>query len=121
MPTRKAAATAAIPASADKFNFRMASGHAPATGYVRMMSEQFAPRVKAKLAAMGHKATFNEAYGGSIVKVAEVTPVEPSVVVVHTVSNGICFTSLYKESGVVALAVGLSALYKITSEARLGI
>ena len=64
-------ATAAVPASADKFNFRMASGHAPATGYVRMMSEQFAPRVKAKLAAMGHKATFNEAYGGSIVKVAE--------------------------------------------------
>ncbi len=65
------ATTLSSPASADKFNFRMASGHAPATGYVRMMSEQFAPRVKAKLKAMGHTATFNEAYGGSIVKVAE--------------------------------------------------
>ena len=64
-------AAAASPASADNFNFRMASGHAPQTGYVRMMSEQFVPRVKSKLEAMGHKATFNEAYGGSIVKVAE--------------------------------------------------
>ena len=33
-----------------------------------MMSEQFVPRVKAKLEAMGHKANFSEAYGGSIVK-----------------------------------------------------
>lgn len=65
------AAGAASPAGAENYNFRMASGHAPQTGYVRMMSEQFVPRVKAKLEAMGHKASFNEAYGGSIVKVAE--------------------------------------------------
>ena len=55
----------------DTFNFRMASGHAPQTGYVVMMSEQFVPRVKAKLEALGHTANFNEAYGGSIVKDAE--------------------------------------------------
>ena len=46
-------------ASADNYNFRMASGHAPQTGYVRMMAEQFVPRVTSKLEAMGHKATFN--------------------------------------------------------------
>jgi len=64
-------AGAASQAQADTFNFRIASGHAPQTGYVVMMHEQFIPRFQAKLAAMGHKANFNEAYGGSIVKVAE--------------------------------------------------
>lgn len=62
---------AASQASADTFNFRIASGHAPQTGYVVMMHEQFIPRFQAKLAKMGHTANFNEAYGGSIVKVAE--------------------------------------------------
>ncbi|MEP4379924.1 MAG: C4-dicarboxylate TRAP transporter substrate-binding protein [Alphaproteobacteria bacterium] len=65
------AAAAAGTSHADTFNFRMASGHAPQTGYVVMMSEQFVPRVKAKLEKLGHSANFNEAYGGSIVKVAE--------------------------------------------------
>lgn len=60
------------PSSAEQtFNFRMASGHAPQTGYVRMMSEQFVPRFQAKLEELGHSGNFNEAYGGSIVKVAE--------------------------------------------------
>ncbi|CAM9893674.1 unnamed protein product [Discosporangium mesarthrocarpum] len=64
-------AGAATTASAETFNFRIASGHAPQTGYVVMMHEQFIPRFQAKLEAMGHTANFNEAYGGSIVKVAE--------------------------------------------------
>ncbi|MGE0253943.1 MAG: C4-dicarboxylate TRAP transporter substrate-binding protein [Alphaproteobacteria bacterium] len=58
-------------AAADTFSFRVASGHAPGTPYVVMMSEQFVPRIKAKLEALGHKVTFNEAYGGSLVKTAE--------------------------------------------------
>lgn len=64
-------AGAAGQAQAETYNFRIASGHNVQTGYVTMMHEQFIPRFQAKLAAMGHKANFNEAYGGSIVKVAE--------------------------------------------------
>ena len=58
-------------ANAESYNFRMASGHASHTGYVVMMSKEFAPRFQKKLEVLGHKATFNEAYGGSLVKVAE--------------------------------------------------
>lgn len=58
-------------ASADTFNLRVASGHAPQTHYVLQMSTYFLPMVKQKLEAMGHKLTYNEAYGGSLVKVAE--------------------------------------------------
>lgn len=64
-------AGAATTAQAESYNFRIASGHAPQTGYVVMISQQFIPRFKAKLEAQGDSANFNEAYGGSIVKVAE--------------------------------------------------
>lgn len=59
------------PAQADSFNFRVASGHAPTIIYVTQMQKEFVPRLKKRIEALGHTATFNEAYGGSLVKVAE--------------------------------------------------
>lgn len=65
------AAVGSVPAQADSFNFRVASGHPPTIIYVALMQKEFVPRLKKRLEAMGHTVTFNEAYGGSLVKVAE--------------------------------------------------
>lgn len=58
-------------AQADTFNFRVAAGHPPGIIYVAMMQKEFVPRMKKRLEAMGHTVNVNEAYGGSLVKVAE--------------------------------------------------
>ena len=65
------ALAAGTPAAADSFNFRVASGHPPTIIYVALMQKEFVPRLKKRLEALGHTGTFNEAYGGSLVKVAE--------------------------------------------------
>jgi len=59
-------------AQAETFNFRMASGHAPAILYVNLMQNFFAPEVKKRVEAKTpHKINFVEGYAGSIVKVNE--------------------------------------------------
>jgi len=64
-------AGAGTAAQADTFNFRVAAGHPPGIIYVALMQKNFVPGLKKKLEALGHTATFNEAYGGSLVKVSE--------------------------------------------------
>jgi TRAP-type C4-dicarboxylate transport system substrate-binding protein len=62
---------AANPAKADTFNFRIAAGHPPAIIYVALMRDDFVPRVKQKLQALGHTVNFTEAYSGSLLKIPE--------------------------------------------------
>jgi C4-dicarboxylate-binding protein DctP len=74
---RRAAALAAalafgLPAQAEDIRLRIASGHPPANTYVNLMQNFFVPEVTKRVAARTpHKIEFVEAYGGSIVKVAD--------------------------------------------------
>jgi len=64
---------AAHVASAEDIKLRIASGHPPVQTYVNLMSTYFVPEVTKRVAARTkHKVEFIEAYGGSIVKVADV-------------------------------------------------
>lgn len=67
-----ASVVAVTAAHGESFNLRIASGHAPALTYVKNMSTFFVPEVKRRVAERtNHTINFLEAYGGSIVKVAE--------------------------------------------------
>ena len=60
-------------ASAEDIKLRIASGHPPVQTYVNLMTTYFVPEVTKRVAARTkHKVEFIEAYGGSIVKVADV-------------------------------------------------
>lgn len=60
-------------ASAEEIKLRIASGHAPATPYVQLVSSFFIPEVSKRVAARTkHKVDFIEGYGGAMVKVADV-------------------------------------------------
>ncbi len=60
-------------ALAEDIKLRIASGHPPVQTYVNLMSTYFVPEVSKRVAARTkHKVEFIEAYGGSIVKVADV-------------------------------------------------
>jgi len=64
---------AARAASAEDIKLRIASGHPVVQTYVNLMSTFFVPEVSKRVAARTkHKVEFIEAYGGSIVKVADV-------------------------------------------------
>lgn len=64
---------AARAALAEDIRLRIASGHPPVQTYVNLMSTFFVPEVSKRVAARtSHKVEFVEAYGGSIVKVADV-------------------------------------------------
>jgi C4-dicarboxylate-binding protein DctP len=64
---------AARAASAEDIKLRIASGHPVVQTYVNLMSTYFVPEVSKRVAARTkHKVEFIEAYGGSIVKVADV-------------------------------------------------
>lgn len=59
--------------NAEDIKLRIASGHAPATPYVQLISNFFIPEVSKRVAARTtHKVGFIEGYGGSMVKVADV-------------------------------------------------
>jgi C4-dicarboxylate-binding protein DctP len=56
----------------ETIRLRIASGHAPAEAYVRLMQNYFVPEVVKRVAARTkHKIEFVEGYGGSMVKVAD--------------------------------------------------
>ncbi|MBI3370814.1 MAG: C4-dicarboxylate TRAP transporter substrate-binding protein [Betaproteobacteria bacterium] len=58
---------------AEEIKLRIASGHPVVQTYVNLMSTYFVPEVSKRVAARTkHKVEFIEAYGGSIVKVADV-------------------------------------------------
>ena len=60
-------------AFAEDLKLRIASGHPVVQTYVNLMSTYFVPEVSKRVAARTkHKMEFIEAYGGSIVKVADV-------------------------------------------------
>jgi len=60
-------------ASAEDIRLRIASGHPVVQTYVNLLSTYFVPEVTKRVAARTkHKVEFIEAYGGSIVKVADV-------------------------------------------------
>jgi len=64
---------AAGTAGAEDIKLRIASGHPVIQTYVNLMSTFFVPEVSKRVAARTkHKVEFIEAYGGSIVKVADV-------------------------------------------------
>ncbi|HSQ03447.1 MAG TPA: C4-dicarboxylate TRAP transporter substrate-binding protein, partial [Burkholderiales bacterium] len=64
---------AAGTAGAEDIKLRIASGHPVVQTYVNIMSTYFVPEVTKRVAARTkHKIEFVEAYGGSIVKVADV-------------------------------------------------
>jgi len=58
---------------ADDITLRIASGHPPVQTYVNLITTFFVPEVEKRVAAKTkHKVKFIEAYGGSMVKVADV-------------------------------------------------
>ncbi len=62
----------AQPVAAEDIKLRIASGHAPATPYVNLMSTFFAQEVSKRVAARTpHKVEWIEGYGGAMVKVAD--------------------------------------------------
>ena len=61
-----------LPAHADTFNLKIASGHPPAAHYVVVFNKFFVPEVKKRVAERtDHKVNFTELYAGSAVKVTE--------------------------------------------------
>jgi TRAP-type C4-dicarboxylate transport system substrate-binding protein len=82
---------AARAASAEDIKLRIASGHPVVQTYVNLMSTYFVPEVSKRVAARTkHKVEFIEAYGGSIVKVADV---------LKGVQSGIIDLGGYTETG----------------------
>ena len=57
----------AVPARADNFNLTMVSGHGTQLPWIRMLQEFYIPEVNKRLAGK-HTLKFQEAYGGTIVK-----------------------------------------------------
>lgn len=62
-----AGAAIAAPAQADNFNLTMVSGHGTQLPWIRMLQEFYIPEVNKRLAGQ-HTLKFQEAYGGTIVK-----------------------------------------------------
>lgn len=62
-----AGAVMAAPARADNFNLTMVSGHGTQLPWIRMAQEFYLPEVNKRLAGR-HTLKFQEAYGGTIVK-----------------------------------------------------
>jgi len=58
-------------ASAEDFRFRMAGGHPPSVYYTIMMSKYFVPGFTRRMAALGHRVTIEESWGGSLLKAPE--------------------------------------------------
>ncbi|MFM9885281.1 MAG: TRAP transporter substrate-binding protein DctP [Burkholderiales bacterium] len=63
---------AAPDARADKFSFKIASGHGPNWHFVQLTQEYFIPEVKKRAKAMGHDVEFVEGFAGAMVKPTEV-------------------------------------------------
>lgn len=62
-----AGAAIAAPAQADNFNLTMVSGHGTQLPWIRMLQDFYIPEVNKRLAGK-HTLKFQEAYGGTIVK-----------------------------------------------------
>jgi TRAP-type C4-dicarboxylate transport system substrate-binding protein len=62
-----AGAVMAVPAQADNFNLTMVSGHGTQLPWIRMLQDFYIPEVNKRLAGK-HTIKFQEAYGGTIVK-----------------------------------------------------
>jgi C4-dicarboxylate-binding protein DctP len=61
-----------LPAAAETFRLRIASGHPAVNTYVHLMQTFFVPEVSKRVAERtSHKVEFIEGYGGSMVKVAD--------------------------------------------------
>jgi len=62
----------AVPAQAETFRLRIATGHPPAVVYAGQMKDYFEPELKKRVEAKTkHKIEWVEGYGGAIVKVYE--------------------------------------------------
>jgi TRAP-type C4-dicarboxylate transport system substrate-binding protein len=79
----------AMPAHADTFNLKIASGHPPAAHYVVVFNKFFVPEIKKRVAERTkHTVNFTELYAGSAVKVTETLEgVEAGVVDI----GGMCY------------------------------
>ncbi len=57
---------------ADKFSFKIASGHGPNWHFIQLTQEFFIPEVKKRAKALGHDVEFIEGFAGAMVKPTEV-------------------------------------------------
>lgn len=55
-----------LPVLADNYSFTIVAGHPPITGGVAELSKVFIPEVNKRLEALGHSASWTEAYAGSV-------------------------------------------------------
>ncbi len=77
-----ALALGAVPANADTFNLRLASGHAPGFHFVDIARQYFVPELKKRVAERTpHRINVLEAYGGTLAKFGEVLDATGSGVV----------------------------------------
>lgn len=58
--------SAALPATADTFNFTVIAGHPPLTKGVSAISTHFVPEVTRRAAEIGHTINWTEAYAGAV-------------------------------------------------------
>lgn len=76
------AGAAAVPARAETFNLRLASGHAPGFHFVDVARQYFVPELKKRVAERtSHRINVLEAYGGTLAKFGEVLDATQSGVV----------------------------------------
>ena len=59
-------------ALAEKFSFKIASGHGPNWAFVQIVQEYFIPEVKKRAKEKGHDVEFIEGWAGAMVKPTEV-------------------------------------------------
>ncbi len=73
---------AALPAQAEKFTFKIASGHSPSWHFIQLTQTYFIPEVKKRVKEKtGHDIEFIESFSGSSVKTTEVLEAVESGVV----------------------------------------
>lgn len=68
------------PAHAATFPITVGAGHAPVTPWVRLLRDYYIPEVDKRLAAIGHKVNWTQAFAGTLVKLgAEVESLERGI------------------------------------------
>ena len=61
-----------VPASAEKFTFKIASGHPTSWHFIQYTKDYFVPEVKKRAKEKGHDVEFVEGWAGAMVKATEV-------------------------------------------------
>ena len=75
-------------ALAEKFSFKIASGHGPNWAFVQIVQEYFIPEVKKRAKEKGHDVEFIEGWAGAMVKPTEVLEGLQSGIVEASTASG---------------------------------